>query len=400
MAARAENGNGIRRANPLEERLKPAEPVPIDLERVVSGVLAGDEECSILFNAHLDQILAPDFASLGGNGQDLLQDTKTALFQGLEFFDPNLNPERDFNSSLGAWAKAAGRNKRRDHFRKERKRRGQIPLDNNVSLEQPDNRQPKFEIRREDVSSILRLKVEQILTENKTPAMQKETVKLTMEGKNQEEIRRLTGSKSVASVRAQLSKARKILEEKLIFPAGFRSLPSYCDNTISYSDLLKGAQKGKIQVLKFLGLYYATPESVQKYQIAHSRKIDPLLLSQGYIPLRKMSKMSPAEYVTLANSNLVLKQNGILYIDPNALLELKRERAARVSRSKPRVLGVIPDGYVPLWDLSRTGTEYWRLSRAVKKGKLPYIKVRRRILVTPEAVENFLKSQVGKRNKK
>ncbi len=69
------------------------------------------------------------------------------------------------------------------------------------------------------------------------------------------------------TISTKLAEARKIIEEKMIFPAGFKRVSTYNDHALATA-----AYRGSMQAVLFLNMQYTTDEWVQSYRVTKGKK--------------------------------------------------------------------------------------------------------------------------------
>lgn len=363
----------------------------INIEPVVANALSGDEEAYAILDRWMDKNLRGSLISMGVDAPDLIQKAKMNAYSALANFDPDLGENGiSYTQKLRRWVNAIGRNVRMSEFRR-RKRYPVSPLDDDadsfLAASESDDGNSSKHLTSPQVNwaEALSGKIDELLSR----PSQREIVRLTLSGRNEKEIAELL-ERPPESVRVDLSGARKILEQNLLFPAGLRRVGSFADEKITYSALHQAARRGAMETVMFLNLHYATPEAVARYNAGKKNLLrDRDLLDQGYILAMDVAE-SCVEYKSLCDSNLTIRDRGRVYVKPEELDELRRKRQRIKNKPKQRIMGIVPEGLIPLSDLARDVRKYNSLAEAARKNRLPAVKVGHRWLVDPKEVEIFL----------
>ncbi len=373
-------------------RSRPQElPKPqINIEALVNRAKTGDEQAYAELDALLDRKLRNGFSSMGNLAPDLLQEAKIQIFTNLDTFDPALGKIGDFNRDWFTWACQIAINVRRSEFRKQKRRPRQGELDESrvgeVVLEV--NQESELNEPRVNFSKLIATKVDKLIVGDPNSGSQRRVVKLGLQGLNNHEIAATLGLKEI-SVRVLLSKARKIIERELIFPAGYQRPSSFVDEDFSRTRLSQAIRQGRLEGVKFLNLYYATPEAVALYKARTKlmpRPGDQSLISKGYALAYDVAT-SGTEYEAITRSDFAIKSKGRVYINPEDLAAL---RVKRNQRKIPRSFIKPPEGFADPILITNSRREYYHVRRAVITGKIRSERVRNRFFVIEEEAKRIL----------
>jgi len=364
----------------------------VNVEELVKCAKGGDQDAYTELDGFLDIKLRGGFYSMGDRGPDLLQDTKLKIFSQLDTFDPSLGKIGDFNSDLISWTKQIARNVRRDFWRRQKRQPRQAELDEGkigeVILE--EGQESEVSRPRVDFQELLRKKIDELL-----PPYQGEIVRLALSELTPADIARVL-SKKQGTIRMSLHNARMKLEPELIFPTGYRRLKTFCDESFTENHLWKTIRSGKLEAVKFLNLYYTTPEAVARYKARTNstpRPGDDLLESHGYA-LAYDAAASQAEYEALIHSDFAIKSGGRIYIKPE---DIKTFRAKRLKRRVPRRHIMPPHGFSDPASITNSARDYYYVCNAVGKGRIQAEKVRNRIFVIEEEARRILAERNAKK---
>ena len=169
------------------------------------------------------------------------------------------------------------------------------------------------------------------------------------------------------------------------------------DESFTENHLWKTIRSGKLEAVKFLNLYYTTPEAVARYKARTNstpRQGDDLLESSGYVLLFDAAT-SVAEYITIHHySGSTIKSGGRIYIKPE---DIETLRAKRLERPVPRKHIVPPDGFSDPALITNSAGDYHYVHWAARNGKIQTKRVRDRIFVIEEEAKRILAARDAKK---
>ncbi|OGH48420.1 MAG: hypothetical protein A3G66_01055 [Candidatus Levybacteria bacterium RIFCSPLOWO2_12_FULL_39_17] len=364
----------------------------VNVEELVNRTKSGDKQAWVELDGILDTKLRGGFYSMGDRGADLLQDTKFKIFSQLDTFDPTLGRTGDFSLGWISWTRQIARNVRRDEFRRQKRQPQQTEFDENrlgeVILE--EGQESEVSRPKVDFQELFRVKIDELL-----PPLQKEIVRLALSGLTPPDIAGALGKKE-GTIRTSLYYARIKLESELIFPAGYGRLRAFRGESYTQTHLDRAVREGKLEGVKFLNLYYTTPEAVARYKARTNstpRQGDDLLESHGYA-LAYDAAASQAEYEALIHSDFAIKSGGRIYIKPE---DIKTFRAKRLKRRVPRRHIMPPHGFSDPASITNSARDYYYVCNAVGKGRIQAEKVRDRIFVIEEEARRILAERNAKK---
>ena len=365
----------------------------VNVEELVNRTKSGDKQAWVELDGILDTKLRGGFYSMGDRGPDLLQDTKFKIFSQLDTFDPTLGRTGDFSLGWISWTRQIARNVRRDEFRRQKRQPQQTEFDENrlgeVILE--EGQESEVSRPKVDFQELFRVKIDELL-----PPLQKEIVRLALSGLTPPDIAGALGKKE-GTIRTSLYYARIKLESELIFPAGYGRLRAFRGESYTQTHLDRAVREGKLEGVKFLNLYYTTPEAVARYKARTNstpRQGDDLLESRGYVLLFDAAT-SVAEYITIHHySGSTIKSGGRIYIKPE---DIETLRAKRLERPVPRKHIVPPDGFSDPALITNSAGDYHYVHWAARNGKIQTKRVRDRIFVIEEEAKRILAARDAKK---
>lgn len=357
----------------------------INLKETVASFLTGDEAAYEDLDKYMDSFLKNGFYSMGAQAEDLLQEAKIKIWSNLATFDPNIG-RGSFTIKFRAWATRVALNIRRDAARKSKKQLTELELHEGMDFEDESNPQTQqsspeeIEERNRAFSEIMRKKINELISSSS----QRKIVDLALSGLKPVEIAAGLGLEE-SNVKAQLSKARDKIEKDLIFPTGLKRLSKFVTSNMDRNALYDAVRSGKISYVRFLNLYYCTPEEYQRFKSAHKPTfVSESSRAQGLVPIADVAK-SHTEYIALKTSNFVVRENGRILIHSDQLAEFR----SKWKPIKNRILGHVSEGNIPLAELGVSYKEYLRMTYAARKGKFQVEKAGHRLLAKPEDIEKF-----------
>ena len=217
--------------------------------------------------------------------------------------------------------------------------------------------------------------------------MQNTVVIHSKKGKNLQEIAEVAGINK-GQLRYEIRKARRIIEEDLLQPAGFCRITEFRDKSVeglSKNALNQASVNGKLKVVKILGFYYTNKDNINEYLATRRDNVNESQLSEGYIFVG--DHVTVAEYAVLRNHTgyrreLLAYVGNRAYIKNEDLEEFRKQRGTRTIKFDE-------DGNANLSDLAPTAIDYARYLKAVKAGKLNAIRRGNRWLTTPGAIQEY-----------
>lgn len=347
------------------------EEEPVNLRSIHSRIAAGDEQATgEFYNWVSTHIPHKTFSGLP-DSEDLREVVAIKATNNFGQFVPPEDPAV-FDQTVTSWVKVISRNVARDQLRK--LRRTSHLQTSNINVNDLANQTQEEEptnslLTTSSLSEVLREKAEELLRPTIFAV-----VDLSLQGKRIEEIAELTRLSRV-NVRARLSRGRKVLVERFITPAGFEPATRFS------SSAGHAASEGRINSLKFLGVYYITAEVAENY-LRQTPRFDPEFAAQGY-ELASQA-LSFKEYNWAKNLGIMRKHQGRLYVHKDQMDQIRNRPSALPFRVTPPA----PE-YRRLSSFVETYAEYTLLREAASKGRLAAIQQGRWWWTTPEAVSTF-----------
>lgn len=350
-----------------------------NFESLVGRVKLGDEDASSELAQYLRSRFLPYFSTrFAEEAEDLTQSTLYKIFGNLGRFAPK-NEKDPFSSQFLGWCFTIGKHalydevarKKREAVSKRYDHWGQNKRPSATSLSQSEDNTPQPQT--EALKLMLKDKLAEMLPEHL-----RKIAELAVQNKSIPEIAAEV-KYTQGAVRTSLWQARKIIDEKLIFPAGYKRV------TVFSRDVVDAVRAGRMDGVKFMHMWYTTDEAVKQYQLTKEVP-DQTLLDNGYVLISK--SVSEAEEISLIRfqPDLLRLHRGIYYIRQESLEEFRQKRLKRARKAKPDSCK-----YHKLSEFAKTASEQLRLSRAVRMGKLEAIKESGMWLVTQEAIDEFQK---------
>ena len=207
---------------------------------------------------------------------------------------------------------------------------------------------------------------------------EEEIIGLRVAGRKNKEIAELLNS-TEGSVKVRMTRARAKIESGILEKAGFKPLSVFED--IRFQRAV--AEGRRVRSIKILGRHYVREEDVNAYN-RRKVQVGQELLDNGYLLLYECTTVH--EYAVLTSSyssnihDAILKHNGRVYIKKEDL-QILQEKIK--NRRKTRIFPPSPS-HKKLDDLCRTMIQYKRAVEAIRTGRLPAIKSRRRLFVKEE----------------
>jgi RNA polymerase sigma factor (sigma-70 family) len=184
--------------------------------------------------------------------EDLVNNTLIDIHLALDSFDPTKGLGSTFNENFNAWAMAIGRRNQVDVRRRESKHQA-------ISIEDNDIVQPNPEPINEEPSLLRKYKpIFQEQLSNYLGPIQNHIIEQRLAGLTPVQIASATGL-TERTIKSNISKARKIIEEEIMLPAGLRKITDY--------EHLSRKDNKRIQSVNFLGRSYTNNEWVKDYLI-------------------------------------------------------------------------------------------------------------------------------------
>lgn len=353
---------------------------PFPMEEIVRSAQAGNKEAQGLLAERLMGTFRPYFRKrFQQEADDLTTTTAMRILDRLDQFTPSLG-KGDFAQNFNAWTHRIAQNIHIDERRRERRERWS-ELDKNKEYGNTNERREP-DVSAENLSALLEERILELI-----PNKCRGVVRLKLQGLSNPTIVQ-TLHYTYGSVKALLSLARKIAEEKFITPAGYVRA-NQLENSISHA-----AGEGRLESVVFLGIRYTTLDAVNRYRKrvdgensgAPSREVDQKMLDQGFLPLVQTVNFAQYEHIMRYYKELLVMHRGRLYIRSEDLKTLPIKHPQEQRTKNPHV----PHGYV-LLTTCNTAAEYFRVRKAVKKGDIPVVRSRGRIYVDPQEMAQFLK---------
>lgn len=363
------------------------------LKALVEGVKQGDGASVI----GLDQYLSVRLEKIVGsipNREDVLQEAKAKIFTRLGTFDPELTPElaaRGFDTNFNAWSGTIARNEKQSERRRLVRAHGQTVIYEDKAYNMPRH-EPKA---REDIRhntalrEFLRKRINEVLTVKSHRAI----VGYLLDGKTEAEVAADLKT-SVGSVKVRLHHARKIIEQEILYPAGFKRLASFVSDQFSISALGDHVQAGRIETLMFLYLHYTTQEAVDDFKRRVREKSEAEIRLQERGLWRATKVLSATEYSRLVHSGAKIIINGGIYVHNDTIEEL------RANTHRKNEYRFFPEGLCQIAEAASTHTEYSALGKALGKGLIPGVKQRGRWYVDSTTAHQFLEARKAAKKKK
>src|SRR3989344_5432260 len=330
--------------------LSPYKPIPVTLE-LFQKVIGGDQDAY----TRLHELLQPRFyrfflRRVPQEAEDLTQDTLIAVVRnldGLSFKQEDSFAEQFTRSCFGIAKKVLNGEMRRLAARKE--------IFSEVSLDwvqakglgdQVDRQSLKSEEEERGKIALKRWLSGHLST------MQNTVVIHSMKGKNLQEIAEVAGINK-GQLRYEIRKARRIIEEDLLQPAGFCRITEFRDKSVeglSKNALNQASVNGKLKVVKILGFYYTNKDNINEYLATRRDNVNESQLSEGYIFVG--DHVTVAEYAVLRNHTgyrreLLAYVGNRAYIKNEDLEEFRKQRGTRTIKFDE-------DGNANLSDLAPT----------------------------------------------
>lgn len=350
---------------------------PLNFESLVGKVKLGHEDASLELAEYLRSRFLKFFsARLAKEAEDLTQSTLYKIFGNLGRFEPKY-PKAAFSSQFLGWCFTIGRNALFDEIARKKKEdllsqlnswdESERPSATSLDKSEDKRPQPQPEL----LARMLKDKLAEMLPEHL-----RKIAEVAIENKSIAEIAAELGY-TQGAVRTSLWQARKIIDEELIFPAGYKRAAIFGNN------VRKALNIGRINGVKFMHMWYITDEAIRRYQLI-KRGSDQKLLDEGYALLSEGVSGAERASLTRFHSNLLRQHRGRNYIRRESLEEFRQKRLKGVRKAKPD-----SGKYHRLSEFVKTESEQQQLAKAARQGKLGAIKESGMWLVTKEAVEEF-----------
>ena len=353
----------------LLERLPTAEKIP----SLVTSAQVGDETAISTLYEYLTKRFADFFTHrLPSEADDLTQATASKIVLNLTRFDPNLG-EGDFIQNFHNWTFRIARNMLADELG--RRKKLETHLSSNSEI--PSNEQSRQGLYT-DLMPALEEKLSQLLSQ---PRLR--IVNLKLSGKANGDIA-VDLAMSEGAVRVALSRARRIIEDEIVLPAGYKRVASFKDKSLGCA-----VSSRSPEFVKFLGVWYTTDEMVRRYR-QRQRPVDQSLLARGYQAPSNLSNAEKNALYSSKHSHLLTRSGNRVYISPENIQELRKIKL----RAKERRIIAPSPGYERLIHFAKTGTEYQRLVKAAKQERLKAVKHGFWWFTTKEAVDQFLLARI------
>jgi len=314
----------------------------IDVQALAQKTLSGNEQAQTTFFSFLRNFLIRSFP------EDIIQDTLERTIKALPKFSPQ-DPEKTYEENLFDLVFTIGKNRTVDLRRRQIKT---TPLEDwhlNRNHSDREESNEGYDITNETVINVLI---------NNFPDLTKKkwfsAFNLKTEGKNLSQIAQLLGLK-LGVVKTYITYARTAVEDNILAPAGFKSVPKR---------YRPQAFIGSLRTIKILGRYYLREEDIKSYV---NKPAEKGMLDQGYVRLH--SSTTAREYAKLQYSGRVVRAHGGLYI--------KREDLEEYKNTPKKTPKYCPEpSYERLVELTSDSGQYKRANYAAKRGKLRLLKFR------------------------
>ncbi|MBI5044542.1 MAG: hypothetical protein HZC02_01320 [Candidatus Levybacteria bacterium] len=227
---------------------------------------------------------------------------------------------------------------------------------------------------------------------------QKETIAYINEGKSSKEIAQILGITPVG-VSNVLRRVRKkiapyILRRGLIRIHSMKEAPLY-----------SAAKYGSIDAGKILLSTYSTKPIIERY-LDEQRRLNPLLIIDGYIPLSDRLQIAANERGSLsrkAHADHVIKKNGLLYVHEEYLKQFRDRAIRRKNHRKPTPDHKTIRECIPLpYSHEDWNYVYRKLLDLIKSGDIPAIKMGQSFLTTDFDTKKIVEElmEMAKKRKK
>lgn len=379
------------------QRFEPKRQIPLpNFKPMVDKAKLGDQDAFEEIDGCLRPRLHRYFVTIiKGEADDLVQSTMEKVARDLSKFTPR---EQDhFSEQFIGWCFVIAKNNLTDEFSRQARLRS-TPIShlrsrNNGPDESlmnyyaqiskgffpDDHDDPEEDSQQEALSLRLRNKLAEIL-----PERQIKIVAMALDGKSNSEIA-YELKRSEGSIKTELSHARKKIEQKLIFPAGYKRVAKLWNSRHSTTI------NQRMNAVKFLRLWYISDEALKKYQA--QKAPDQQLLSKGYALLSEVASENEYEYLRTYRPHLLTFRRGRLYILTESLNEFRQTRNKKPSKIVP------PEPqYSHISKFSKTARDAARLNSAILTGKLEAIKHNGLWFTTKEEVDKFWQGKLQSPN--
>ena len=351
------------------------QPIPINLRTLHTRIIGGDAEATGQFYQYVFGRTPKIFSGIP-ESEDLADTTAIKAASRFHLFEP---PEEVdvFDRAVNSWIYTIAINVKRDFFRRTN---GKSTV-NLESVSEFADQSPAGTAENHRPLPLLQEVFDQKAKELLKPEYYT-VVRLRMEGLSTPQIAQELGITEV-NARQRLSRGRRILVRKIIEPAGFIQ-------AIRFGLACAWATgKGRIDSVKFLGMYYITEEQGQHYiktKADQQRQIE----EQGLVPAGQVLTTNEMHVLSKPKSEAFrYKVGNVIHIKTEDIAAIKGMRI----KAKPPKLHPPQPGLQRLAACTQSLKDYNFLLNAAKKHKFEAVLDGHWWWVNPKEAERFLSTK-------